>query len=93
VQVISALLVSGSHFGVHSIAGIFYPSAIRASGTGWATSVAKIGGVLGPLIGGVILASGMPVIRSYALLAICPVIVCVSALAIGAVVSRRPKAA
>jgi AAHS family 4-hydroxybenzoate transporter-like MFS transporter len=93
VQVISALLVSGGHFGIHSIAGIFYPSAIRASGTGWATSIAKIGGVLGPLIGGVILASGMPVIRSYALLAICPLILCLSALAIGAVVGRRSKGA
>jgi AAHS family 4-hydroxybenzoate transporter-like MFS transporter len=89
VQVISTLLVSGGHFGIHSIAGIFYPSAIRASGAGWATSVAKIGGVLGPLIGGYVLASGIPVIRSYAMLAVCPVILCVCALAIGAVVRRR----
>jgi AAHS family 4-hydroxybenzoate transporter-like MFS transporter len=91
VQVIAALLVSGAHFGIHSIAGIFYPSAIRASGTGWATSVAKVGAVLGPLLGGYILASGMPVIRSYTLLAFCPVILAFSALAIGAVVSKRPR--
>jgi AAHS family 4-hydroxybenzoate transporter-like MFS transporter len=89
VQVIAALLVSGGHFGIHSIAGIF-PSAIRASGTGWATSIAKIGGVLGPLLGGYILASGMPVVRSYALLAVCPVVLCVCALAIAGVVGRRP---
>jgi hypothetical protein len=35
----------------------------------------------------------MPVIRSYALLAVCPVILGLSALAIGAVVSKRPRAA
>lgn len=91
VQVIMALLISGGHFGIHSIAGIFYPSAIRASGTGWATSIAKIGGVLGPLVGGYVLASDMPVIRSYAMLAICPAILCVCALAIGAVVRRRTR--
>ncbi len=92
VQVIGALLVSGGHFGIHSIAGIYYPSAIRASGTGWATSIAKIGGVLGPLAGGYILASGMPVIRSYALLAVCPAVLCLSVLAIAAVVRKRPAA-
>ena len=65
VQILSQLLVSGAHFGILSIAGVFYPSAIRASGAGWATSVAKIGGVLGPILGGYVLASGMPIVRSY----------------------------
>jgi AAHS family 4-hydroxybenzoate transporter-like MFS transporter len=46
------------HFGVLSIAGIFYPSAIRASGAGWATSVAKVGASLGP-VGAVACALGI----------------------------------
>jgi AAHS family 4-hydroxybenzoate transporter-like MFS transporter len=79
VNVIGALLVAGGHFGILSIAGIFYPSAIRASGAGWATSVAKIGAIMGPLIGAVVLTSGLPVIRSFALLAICPAILFVCA--------------
>jgi AAHS family 4-hydroxybenzoate transporter-like MFS transporter len=73
-NVLGALLVAGAHFGILSIAGIFYPSAIRASGAGWATSVAKIGAILGPLIGAAVLSSGLPVVRSYALLAVCPAI-------------------
>ena len=88
-QVASAFVISGGHYGMHSIAGIFYPSAIRASGAGWATSVAKIGSVLGPLIGGYVLASGLPVIRTYALLAVCPAILCVCVLVVGAVVRAR----
>ena len=44
-----ALFLIGGHFGLHSIAGIFYPSAYRANGAGWATSVAKIGSIAGPL--------------------------------------------
>jgi AAHS family 4-hydroxybenzoate transporter-like MFS transporter len=82
VNVIGALLISGSHFGILSIAGIFYPSAIRASGAGWATSVAKVGGILGPIIGGAVLSSGMPVIHIYAFLAVCPVILFTCALGI-----------
>ena len=91
VQILCALLVSGGHFGVHSIAGVFYPSAIRASGAGWATSIAKIGGILGPLVGGYVLASGMPVIRSYALLAVCPAILCLCALGIASIVQGRSR--
>ena len=81
-NVLGAMLVAGGHFGILSIAGVFYPSAIRASGAGWATSVAKIGGILGPIIGAAVLSSGLPVIRSYALLAVCPAILFVCALGI-----------
>lgn len=89
VVVLSAVLISGGHFGILSIAGIYYPSAIRASGAGWATSMAKFGAILGPIIGAVVLSSGMPIIRSYALLAIWPAILCLSALGIAAVVRSR----
>jgi AAHS family 4-hydroxybenzoate transporter-like MFS transporter len=92
VVILSALLISGGHFGILSIAGIFYPSSIRASGAGWATSVAKLGAILGPIIGAVVLSS-LPIIRSYALLAACPAILCACALGIAAVVRGRAPAA
>ena len=88
-QMMMALTVSGGHFGILSIAGIFYPSAIRASGAGWATSIAKLGGILGPVLGGYVLASGLPILRSYALLAICPAILCLCALALARIVHGR----
>jgi AAHS family 4-hydroxybenzoate transporter-like MFS transporter len=93
VNILGALLISGSHFGILSIAGIFYPSAIRASGAGWATSVAKIGAILGPIVGAAVLSSGLPIIRSYALLAVCPAVLFVCALGIHMVTrpSRRPE--
>ena len=61
----------------------------RASGAGWATSVAKVGGILGPIIGGAVLSSGLPVIRSYALLAVCPAILFSCALGIHFALRRR----
>jgi AAHS family 4-hydroxybenzoate transporter-like MFS transporter len=85
--------VGGAHFGVLSIAGVFYPSAIRANGAGWATSIAKIGGIAGPIIGGYVLASGLPIVASFAILAICPAVLTLSALGIGAVVRQRRVAA
>ena len=75
--VLSALIggfLIGGHFGMHSICGIFYPSAYRGNGAGWATSVAKIGSVAGPILGGMILSTSLPVRNIYAVLAICPVV-------------------
>jgi AAHS family 4-hydroxybenzoate transporter-like MFS transporter len=88
LTVLSTLLVGGGHYGVHSIASIYYPSAIRASGGGWATSIAKFGGIAGPTIGGYLLASGMPAIRTFALLACCPAVLASCALGIAFAVRR-----
>ena len=90
-NVAGMLLISGGHFGILSIAGIFYPSAIRASGGRWATSVAKVGGILGPIVGAVVLSSGLPVIRSYALLAVCPAILFTCAFGIHFAVRGRER--
>jgi AAHS family 4-hydroxybenzoate transporter-like MFS transporter len=87
--VLGGLLLGGAHFGILSIAGIYYPSAIRASGAGWATSVAKIGGILGPVVGAAVLASGLPIVRSFALLAVCPAVLCLCAIGIHRVVRAR----
>jgi AAHS family 4-hydroxybenzoate transporter-like MFS transporter len=94
ITVSGAILMSAMHFGMHSIAGIYYPSAIRASGGGLATSVAKLGAILGPIIAGTVLSSGMPVVRIYALLAVCPAVVSVCVLGIAAAVrAGDPSAA
>ena len=77
------LFLIGGHFGLHSIAGIFYPSAYRSNGTGWATSVAKIGSIAGPYLAGLILATSLPVRNIFAVLAICPAVFVVCILIIG----------
>jgi len=73
----------GGHFGMHSICGIFYPSAYRGNGAGWATSVAKIGSVAGPMLGGAILSTSLPVRHIYAVLAVCPAVFAVCIYAVG----------
>ena len=93
IAVAGAVLISGMHYGWHSIAGIYYPSTIRASGGGWASSVAKFGAILGPIIAGYFLSSGLPVIRIYVLLAVCPAVVTMCVLAIAAVVRAGDRSA
>jgi len=83
-----SVFLGGSHYGIQSILGLFYPSTIRANGTGWCSGVAKIGSTLGPLIGGYLLATSIPVRMTYALLAVCPLVYGLAVLTIGIIVRR-----
>jgi AAHS family 4-hydroxybenzoate transporter-like MFS transporter len=87
----NTMFIVGAHFGIHSIAGIFYPSTYRANGAGWATSIAKVGSILGPLLGGVALASGMPVKLMFAFLAICPLVVGIGIFIVGRIQHRMAQ--
>jgi len=78
-----ALFLIGGHFGLHSIAGIFYPSAYRGNGAGWAISVAKIGSIAGPFAAGLILSTSLPVRYIFAVLAICPALFVICIFIIG----------
>lgn len=69
------MLIGGMHFAFMSIIGGLYPTSVRGRGSGWVSSIGKLGGVMGPALGGIILNSGMPVIRSYVVLAVCPAVV------------------
>jgi len=87
---LNTMFIVGGHFGIHSIAGIFYPSAYRANGAGWATSIAKIGSILGPLLGGAALSSGVQVKSVYAFLATCPLVVGIGIFIVGRIQQRIP---
>jgi AAHS family 4-hydroxybenzoate transporter-like MFS transporter len=89
--VVGPTLISGGHFGILSIAGVFYPSVIRANGAGWATSIAKVGAIVGPIIAGILLADGVEPIHLFALVAVCPMILAACAIGIGLVVRGERK--
>ncbi len=52
--------VVGAQIGANAYAASFYPTAYRASGVGWALGIGRIGSIVGPLIGGVLLAQNFP---------------------------------
>src|SRR5215469_6551080 len=89
--VVGPTLISGGHFGILSIAGVFYPSVIRANGAGWATSIAKIGAIAGPATAGYLQDAGVAPIHLFALVALCPMILAACAIGIGLVVRRERR--
>ncbi len=82
------LTVVGAHFGMHTLAGMYYPTHYRANGAGWATSVAKVGSIAGPLIASLILSTSLPTRNIFAILAICPAVVLICVFMIGRIHTR-----
>jgi AAHS family 4-hydroxybenzoate transporter-like MFS transporter len=78
----------GSQFAIVSLAAALYPSSILATGSGWASAVARIGAFTSPLVGGALIAAGVAPTQVIAGLAV-PAVVCViSMLAMSR--ARRP---
>ncbi|WP_258803615.1 MFS transporter [Pseudarthrobacter sp. NS4] len=50
----------GTQILVNVFISSIYPAEIRGTGLGWALGVGRLGAIMGPLIGGVILGAGMP---------------------------------
>ncbi|MEO8309078.1 MAG: MFS transporter [Pseudomonadota bacterium] len=49
----------GMQFAIISLAAGLYPSSILATGSGWASAVARIGAFVAPLLGGALIAAGI----------------------------------
>ena len=48
--------IVGIQLALNATVGIIYPTAIRANGAGWASSIGRFGAILGPLLGGWLIA-------------------------------------
>lgn len=81
---IGGILVGAGHAAVISITSIYYPSAIRSTGGGWASFMAKFAAVAAPLVGSrYFLGSTDAVLDGYLFSALClaGIIVCILILA------------
>ncbi|MCX7676167.1 MAG: hypothetical protein N2Z59_02190, partial [Alteraurantiacibacter sp.] len=80
---ISATLVGAGHAAVISITSIYYPSAVRATGGGWASFMAKFAAVAAPIFGAQFLAGRQGALDGYFFTVGCllGIAVCVLALA------------
>ena len=48
-------LLLGGQTGVNAVAGTFYPTSIRSTGAGWQLGVGRLGAIIGPFVGGLLL--------------------------------------
>lgn len=56
----AGLAVLGAQFGNNACSGLIYPTEARSQGVGWALGIGRIGSIVGPYVGGVLIAMNMP---------------------------------
>jgi len=80
--------IIGGQNGSHALSSDYYPTAIRATGVGWALGIGRIGSIVGPLIGGYLLTQAGGA-RQVLWMACIPALIAAAAAAAIAVVNRR----
>ena len=48
--------MQGAQAGINALSAMYYPTVIRSTGVGWALGIGRIGSIIGPIIGGLMLA-------------------------------------
>jgi AAHS family 4-hydroxybenzoate transporter-like MFS transporter len=52
---VAGFCIVGGQIAANALTAAFYPTSVRATGVGWALGMGRIGSIVGPLVGGVLL--------------------------------------
>jgi MFS transporter, AAHS family, 4-hydroxybenzoate transporter len=52
---VAGFCMVGGQIAANALAATFYPTSIRATGVGWALGIGRVGSIVGPLVGGMLL--------------------------------------
>ncbi len=89
---LAGLAVLGAQFGNNACAGLIYPTEARSQGAGWALSIGRIGSIIGPLVGGVLVAMRMPYQQMFLWASLPMVVGLITALLVALLCYRRFRA-
>ena len=77
---ISGFLIIGVQLSLTAVIANYYPTALRGTGVGWSLAVGRFGSLSGPLVGGVLVASGSSPSMLFSISALAPLCACLSLL-------------
>jgi AAHS family 4-hydroxybenzoate transporter-like MFS transporter len=81
--------VVGAQIGANAMTATLYPTFIRSTGVGWALGIGRIGSIIGPVLGGIMLSLQWHIPTIFVAGAVPVLIACGAAFALG----RLPKSA
>jgi AAHS family 4-hydroxybenzoate transporter-like MFS transporter len=70
VLLLGGFCVLGLQFGLNAASAMIYPTAVRSNGSGWAFGIGRFGSIVGPYVGGYLIARHVPIEQLYAVAAI-----------------------
>jgi len=74
---LSGYCQTATQAGLNALCAQAYPSRIRSTGIGWAFGLARIGGIVGPLLGGIAISLTLGLATIYKLTALMPLVVAI----------------
>ena len=57
--------IQGGFVGLYAVAARIYPTEFRTTGVGWSIGAGRLGAVIGPLIGGVLIGAGLTISMNF----------------------------
>ena len=76
--------IQGGFVGLYSVAARLYPTQVRTTGVGWAVGLGRVGAVVGPLLGGLLIGAGLSMTTNFMIFAVPTIIAGVTTLFISA---------
>jgi AAHS family 4-hydroxybenzoate transporter-like MFS transporter len=68
----------------------FYETSLRATGVGWAIGIGRVGSIVGPVLGGMLIAAGMAAVSLFILVGAMSIGSAIAIVALGLRTARRP---
>lgn len=82
----------GAQFGMNALAAGYYETEIRSTGVGWALGIGRIGSIVGPIVGGLLIGLGADA-RTILTVAAIPAIACFLGMLLLNLLGRRQTGA
>jgi MFS family permease len=62
--------LQGGFVGLYAVAARLYPTEFKTTGVGWAIGMGRVGGILAPLIGGLLISIGLSLSANFLIFSI-----------------------
>jgi AAHS family 4-hydroxybenzoate transporter-like MFS transporter len=80
--------IVGGQIASNALTATYYPTSMRSTGIGWALGIGRIGSIVGPLVGGVMLSNHVSVQTLFVTAAVPALCACVAAFALSRTAAR-----
>ncbi|HXC33498.1 MAG TPA: MFS transporter [Verrucomicrobiae bacterium] len=94
ITFVLGFVVQGAQGGLSAVAATFYPTSIRSTGIGWCLGVGRVGSIVGPLLGGMMLKldwSPRQILLAGAIPALCAAAAAFTSLRLGSILPAAPS--
>jgi MFS family permease len=62
--------IQGGFVGLYAVAARLYPTEFRTTGVGWAIGMGRLGGIAGPMVGGILIGMGLSMSQNFLVFAV-----------------------